>query len=165
MAKPTLARARALGAKIKTREQARATLKLTRQILRKAVAQLAGFSKLDLAFTKVHTAWVSRLEGQIRRVGVLQKRLAAAFNRKVSDAIGLAVLQSTYTLKQLRVAVKKSQNQSAIDGLLSDFADSMRKILAAAIETTAKAVPWYVWAVGLYLLTRRQPSREDLRPL
>ena len=164
--KPTVTGARALGGRLKTKRQAIDALKLTLQTLGKSIVLVQEFSLTDkLVFAKVQSAWLDRIRGQMERLRVIQKRLAKGFTRKRSDEIAMSVLQAQQLLKELGKAVTVSRNASTVNALRSEFADAMRRIVGAVLETVGSAVPWYVWAVGLYLLTRRQPSREDLRPL
>jgi hypothetical protein len=146
----SITKARELGAKIQTAKQANDAIILTLKTLRAAIDIVTNFSLADKA-AGVVKAYASRIEQQIARVGVLQKR---AYDRKLADAVGLAVVQSAALLSDLRRDVGASQAESTVRALADEFARALREILAAAIETAAQAIPWYVWAGLAYLLLK-----------
>jgi len=149
-----LTRAREIGAKIKTQRQANDAIKLTLSLLRKTIRVAGDFSFEDKA-VGVQKAWQDRIAGQIRRVTVLQKRLREGANRtQLADAIGLSIVQAAKLLKDLAAAVKKS-NSNVVQRLLNDFAKAMVVVLEAVATAVLGALPWYVYAIGAYLLIRK----------
>jgi len=151
----TVERARELGAKIKTAQQANDAIRLTLATLRKSVGLLNGFTFTDKA-TGVSSAWAGRIEQQINRTAQLQRRLQGGFDVKQSNAIGLAIVQARDLLASLRKAVATSQNEGTVTALLEQFAAAMKEILEAAGRAAVGALPWWVWAgVAFALLDKR----------
>lgn len=149
-----LTRAREIGAKIKTKDQANDAIKLVLRLLRNTINVVGDFSFEDKA-VGVQKAWQDRIAGQIRRVRVLQKRLRQGANRtQLADAIGLSIVQASKLLKDLAAAVIKS-NSNILQRLLNDFAKAVVEVLEAVGKAILGALPWYVYAIGAYLLIRK----------
>lgn len=130
--------ARALGEKIQTPAQAAQSLQVARETLRKAIGLVSDISMWQQATAPALTkAWFSRIEQQINRIGVLQKR---QFSRTLANQAGLAVVQSAQLLGQLREEVAASR-RGQIQQLLDDLAKALIAILAAGGKALAKAVP------------------------
>ena len=156
-----MVKARELGGQLRTRQQGQDAINLAGRTLRKAVDRLTAFAWIDKA-VGVSSAYASRLESQIRRLGVLRERIATLpYTRAQADAIGLALVQSAAVLYDIQRDVVLSQAQSTFQSLAEEFARALRRILEAIAETAAQAVPWWGWAALVFWLARE--SRATTR--
>ncbi len=155
-----LRRARLHGQKITDARQANAAIVLVLKTLRQAVDLLSGFTFADKA-AGFSAAYAARMEQQIDRTRSLQNELRLGFDRALADKIGLALVQSSDLLRDVRRDVAKSQAEGAFSELAREFAAAMREILEGAGRLALGALPTWIWiGVAWWALDRWSPAQR-----